>query len=257
MPASSVRSLIKNGRVAVIGVGGVGSYVAEAIVRSGIEHVTLIDADEVCGSNTNRQLQATLSNVGKSKVDALRSRFDDINPNANVDTVLDFVVRGNVEEIIGVDRFDVVVECTDNSMDKAAICAHCAKHSIEIVTVGGAAGRVDPTQIKVSDLSSVRDDKLLFWTRKRLRKEYGFTKGPKTGEKNDHNFPSFNIHAVHSNEKLSFADSTSSDSEAPSSSSLRYCDNFARGTTVMVTGSMGFVAASKVLSLLALNSNSS
>ena len=168
--------------VLVIGVGGVGSWVAEALARNAIAKITLVDMDVVAESNINRQLPALSSTLGRNKIDVMAERIKDINPECEIITIDDFVTKENIEDIISSDtsnNIDFVVDCIDNSRVKAAMISWCKRQKIKIITLGGAGGQTNPNLIQVSDLSKTVHDPLLSKTRKLLRQDYGFTKNIK------------------------------------------------------------------------------
>ena len=164
---------LRDASAMVVGVGGVGSWAAEAIARTGVGRLILVDLDEVCVSNTNRQLVALSSTVGKSKVEVLRDRLTDINPNAVVECVPDFVGEENADAILGAAKVDVVVDCIDNANDKVALLRACDAREQAIVVCGAAGGRRDPTAVRVrpGDVRGARTgDALLRATRKQWRR---------------------------------------------------------------------------------------
>lgn len=166
---------LKASHVCVIGLGGVGSWAVEALARSGIGKLTLIDMDDICLSNVNRQIQALTSNVGKFKADSLKVRVHDVNPYAIVETVYEFIRKENVDMFINsTSNFQVVLDAADSVSDKSAIIDACRRYNIPIVTTGGVGGLVDPTLLRVSDLSSTNGDNLLKQVRKKLRQKYGY-----------------------------------------------------------------------------------
>lgn len=159
--------------VAVVGLGGVGSWCVEALARSGIGRLTLVDLDEVCVSNCNRQLCALTSTVGTPKAHALMSRCFDINPNLQLRPVLDFVDKHNVHDLLRLDDDapDVVVDAIDSVDDKAALVDACCQRAIPLVCVGAAGGRTDPTRVRLgAGLTHCAGDPLLRAVRKRLRR---------------------------------------------------------------------------------------
>lgn len=160
-------------RVCVVGVGGVGSWAVEALARSGVGGLTLVDLDHVVESNVNRQLPALSSTLGKAKVRVLADRAADINPRCQLQTIEDFVAEDNLESLIGT-RFDWIIDCIDAARTKAALIAHARYHKVPLVTVGGAGGRVDPTCVRATDMTRAEQDPLLARTRKRLRQHYRF-----------------------------------------------------------------------------------
>lgn len=164
--------------VCVVGVGGVGSWAVEALARSAVGNLTLIDLDHVAESNMNRQLQALDSDLGRAKVAALEERILQINPACRVTPVEAFVAVDTVDQMIGPEH-DWVLDCVDSFRVKAAIIACCRRRRQGVVTVGGAGGQCDPGRARVSDLRRTEQDPLLARTRKLLRRDYGFPDNPK------------------------------------------------------------------------------
>jgi len=165
------------GRVCVVGVGGVGSWAVEALARSAVGRITLIDMDHVAESNMNRQLQAVEGEIGRAKVQVLAERIGQINPHCSVETVEDFVTLGNIEALIAADHH-WVLDCIDSFRVKAALIAFCRRRKQPVITVGGAGGQRDATRVRVSDLRRTEQDPLLARTRRLLRQEYGFPTNP-------------------------------------------------------------------------------
>jgi tRNA A37 threonylcarbamoyladenosine dehydratase len=231
--------------VCVVGVGGVGSWVVEALARSAIGRLTLIDLDNVAESNINRQIQALSGTVGQAKIAALAERIAQINPYCQVTQVEDFVDADNLETMIGghepgAPRFDYVIDAIDSVKAKAALIAWCRAHAIPLITIGGAGGQLDPTKIEVRDLARTEQEPLLKKVRKLLRAQYGFARG----EKNK-----YNIDAVFSMEPLRYPDSGDAcDVDANSITGLN-CAGF--GSSMVVTASFGMVAAGHLLRRLA------
>ena len=219
--------------VCVVGVGGVGSWAAEAVARSAVGWITLIDLDMVAESNVNRQIHALDGAFGKAKITAMAERIHAINPDCRIDEVEDFVALGNLDQMLDRD-FDYVIDAIDQVRIKAAMIAWCKVHAIPLITAGGAGGQTDPTRIKVDDLARTIQDPLLAKVRSLLRKEYGFTRDPKK---------KFGVPAVFSTEPLRYPESASCD-EAPSLSGLN-CAGY--GSSVCVTAPFGLFAASEVL----------
>jgi tRNA A37 threonylcarbamoyladenosine dehydratase len=217
-------------RVAVVGVGGVGSWVAEALARSAVGEITLIDLDHVAESNLNRQLQATGATLGMAKVTALAQRIADINPRCHVIEVEEFVETDNVEQLLPPGRFDYVIDAMDDGRAKVALILHAQHHRIPLVVVGSAGGQTDPSRVRVSDLAHTEHDPLLARVRKRLRTEHGFARNLKTR---------FGITAIYSDEPLTGA--------AGEGGGLN-CSGY--GSSVTVTAVFGFVAASVALNAL-------
>ena len=200
--------------VVVVGIGGVGSWAAEALARSGIGRLTLIDLDHVAESNVNRQIHALESTFGAAKVAAMKDRIAGINPDCVVVVVEEFVDEANV----------------------AALIAHCKHAGIRIVTTGGAGGRLDPTRIEVIDLARTTQDALASKVRARLRKEFGFSRDPKQ---------KFGVDCVFSPEQIRRpAAGCDTDDEFDAAAGLA-CAGY--GSSVAVTASFGFAAAARVL----------
>jgi tRNA A37 threonylcarbamoyladenosine dehydratase len=238
----------KNAHVCIVGVGGVGSWVVEALARSAIGQLTLIDLDNVAESNINRQIQATSETLGKAKVSALAERIAQINPYCKVSEVEDFVTPENLDEMIGVHHFDYVIDAIDSVKAKTALIAYCRQHAIPLITIGAAGGQTDPCKIEIRDLSRTEQEPLLALVRKRLRQNYGFPRGSKS---------KFGIDAVFSMEALTMpetAEVCEVDAAAPAAAGVPgvtglNCAGF--GSSIVVTASFGLAAAAQVLRHLA------
>ena len=185
---------LQQAHVAVIGIGGVGSWAAEALVRSGVGEITLIDLDDICVTNTNRQVHTLSTTVGQLKVDAMAERLLAINPACTVHAMSDFIAEDNLAELLR-DELDYVVDCIDSLLPKAALIAWCKRRKIPLITTGGAGGQIDPTQILVADLNKTYHDPLAARLRARLKKEHGFTRTPKKN---------FGVPCVFSTEQLRY-----------------------------------------------------
>lgn len=169
---------IRAAHVVILGIGGVGSWAAEALARSGVARLTLIDLDVVAESNLNRQAHATIANLGRNKIDAMRERIHSFAEDCDVRTIDDFATPENIATIIPNDA-SCVIDAIDQVRAKAALIAYCKQRSIEIVVCGGAGGKTDPTSIRNADLTQTKNDALLSKLRATLRKEYGFPRGEK------------------------------------------------------------------------------
>src|SRR3954471_151032 len=166
---------LRTAHVCVVGVGGVGSWVVEALARSGVGQLTLVDLDEVCISNVNRQLHALDGEVGKPKVEVMAQRAHAINPECRIHARLEFFLESNADVILS-GAYDYVVDAIDAISKKALLIALCREKRLPVLTIGAAGGRTDPTAVKVDDLAFTSDDGLLRNLRKDLRKKYGFPK---------------------------------------------------------------------------------
>lgn len=238
---------LQNAHVCVIGVGGVGSWVVEALARNAVGTLTLIDLDNVAESNINRQIQALSNTLGQAKISALAERITLINPSCNVIQIEDFITPENIATVIDAKQFDYIIDAIDNARAKAALIAYCKQHHIKLITIGSAGGQIDPTKISICDLSQTKQDPLLAKVRRLLRKEYGFP----NGEKNK-----FKVEAVFSSEQLRMpindnaCDITQNDN--PGVHGLN-CAGF--GSTMVVTATFGLIATAHVLRILSCVDN--
>lgn len=162
--------------VAVVGLGGVGSWTVEGLARSGVGALTLIDLDDVCVTNVNRQLPALDGQIGRPKAAVLAERVRLINPACRVETAVEFFTEATAERLLA-PKFDCVVDAVDLMSHKALIIGATVKRGYGCVTVGAAGGRRDATKVRVSDLGDSGSDELLRQVRKKLRRDYGFAKG--------------------------------------------------------------------------------
>jgi tRNA A37 threonylcarbamoyladenosine dehydratase len=234
---------LKAAHVCIVGVGGVGSWVVEGLARSGVGVLTLVDLDDVCLTNVNRQLPAHDGNIGRPKVDALAERVRLINPLCRVATVSEYFTAATAERLLA-KRFDWVVDAIDLMSNKALLIAECTRRGQPVLAVGSAGGRRDATRIKVGDLGGSHGDELLRQVRKKLRRDHGFAKG----EGNRYGIP-----CVSTQEQPVFpwADGTCS-SEPEEGSNLRLDCATGFGTAVFITGAFGFAAAGEIVRRIAL-----
>ena len=223
----------RSARVCVVGVGGVGSWVVEALARSAIGELTLIDLDNVAESNINRQIQALSSTIGLPKIEALARRIAEINPSCKVRLVEDFVLPDNLDAMIGEGKFDYVVDAIDSVKSKTAMIAYCKAKGIPLIVVGSAGGKTDATMIEVRDLSRTEQEPLLAKVRKQLRLDHGFPRGSRNN---------FHIDAVFSMEPVKAPD------DACSITGLN-CAGY--GSAMVVTATFGMVVAGHLLNKLA------
>lgn len=229
-------------RVAVVGVGGVGSWAAEALARSGIGNLVLIDADEVCLSNTNRQLHALSGTFGRPKVGVMAERLCAINPALVVEPIERFVTPAALTDLL--DRnLDLVLDACDAFRVKVEMTAWCRRRKLPLVVCGSAGGRTDPTLIRVRDLSRTEHDALLSLMRRKLRQEF--------------HFPSnraryFGVPAVYSLENVQYpqADGSVCGTRPEQGDSLRLGCEGGLGAATHVTAAFGCVAVGRALQML-------
>jgi tRNA A37 threonylcarbamoyladenosine dehydratase len=233
-------------RVIVFGMGGVGSFVAEALARSAVGQLVLVDFDDICVTNQNRQLHALKGEVGKRKVDVMAERIRRIHPTGEVDPVASFYAA-ETSDMLLTGEIDYVVDAIDNLKAKCHLIATCLERSLPLVTSMGSAAKLDPTQVKVADLVKTRGDAMAKNVRKKLKKDYGI---PATGTK------PLGIKAVFSEEEpvlpadVSYDEGHGFRCVCPNGSNgLHTCDRRARidGSAGFVTGTFGLVCASVVV----------
>ncbi len=171
-------ALLRKSHVAVVGLGGVGSWTAEALARSGVGALTLIDPDDVCVSNTNRQLHALDGTVGKPKAEVMAERLRRIHPDCTITTRQVFLTRENAASLLPA-VLAGVVDAIDGVTAKAWLIAACRDAGIPVITCGAAGGKRDPSLVRTLDLAEVHDDRLMMYVRKKLRKRCEF---PRVGK---------------------------------------------------------------------------
>jgi tRNA A37 threonylcarbamoyladenosine dehydratase len=164
---------IRQAKILIVGIGGVGSWVAEALARTGLGHMTLVDLDDVCVTNINRQIHALNGTVGKFKVDVMKERVALINPYCEVETKQCFFSPKNLG-IIFDKEYDFVVDACDDFTNKCYLIDYCRKNKVPLVVMGGAGGKTDPLQIRVTDMATSANDRLLAKLRKKLRQDFDF-----------------------------------------------------------------------------------
>ncbi|AUC88130.1 tRNA cyclic N6-threonylcarbamoyladenosine(37) synthase TcdA [Alteromonas sp. MB-3u-76] len=235
-------NVLANSHVAVVGIGGVGSWTAEALARSGIGTITLVDLDDVCVTNTNRQIHALDNTVGEPKVEVMAARIKQINPSCCVNIIEDFVTPDNTPELI-TKNMHMVVDATDSIRAKAAMIAHCKRNKIPIVTVGGAGGQIDPTQVTRGDLAKATQDPLAAKLRSELRRNYNFSKNPKRR---------FGVECIYSTEQLRYPqpDGSVCFSKSAMEGGTRLDCAGGFGAVVTVTATFGMFAAASVVNRL-------
>ena len=228
----------------MVGVGGVGSWVVEGLARSGIGALTLVDLDDVCVTNVNRQLPALDGQIGRPKVAVLAERVRLINPECRVEVVHEFFTENSAVRLLAT-SFDFVVDAIDRMSHKTLLIAGCRERRLPVLTVGAAGGRRDATKVHAGDIGEATDE-LLRQVRKRLRRDHGFSSGAQKG------ITRMGVPCVWSSEPPVFpwADGTCASEPEPGSNLTLDCES-GFGTAVFVTGAFGFVAAGEVVRRIA------
>ena len=235
----SALEALHRGHFVVVGLGGVGSWAAEALVRTGLGTITLVDLDDICITNSNRQIHALADTIGQAKTATLSQRLKTINPEVNVVAVDDFAEPENLHEVIDPEA-QVVIDAIDASYAKAALIAHCRRQKQQVVTVGSAGGRIDPSLVTVGDLHRSVKDSLLSRVRTRLRSKYNFPKDPKRNMR---------VQAVFSTEQMKYPtpDGEVCQRKVQMDSGVKLDCSGGFGSATMVTATFGMVAAAKAV----------
>lgn len=223
---------LRAAHVAVIGVGGVGSWAAEALARSGVGRISLVDMDDICVSNTNRQAHTLSATIGLSKVAVMAERLRAINPEARIDEIEEFIDADNLASVLA-ERPDGIVDAIDSVRAKCALIAWCRDQHIPVLTTGGAGGRRDPARIVIADLSRTTQDALASKVRANLRKNYGFSRDPKR---------KFGVTCVYSTEPPLLPDACDG--------SLRLDCAGGYGASMCVTATFGLLVAARMIDQL-------
>ena len=229
---------LRRAHVCVVGIGGVGSWAVEALARSGIGQLTLVDLDDVCISNVNRQLHALTGTFGQPKVEAMAARVQLINPDCVVHAQQSFFTAKTAEQLLA-PAYDAVLDAIDAREMKALLIALGRAKNIPVVTTGGAGGRRDPTALRVADLAQATHCGLLVNLRKLLRTEHNFPRDPKQP---------FGVACVYSTEPQVYpAGDGTVCAVKPPGERLRLDCATGYGTACFVTGAFGFAAAAQVV----------
>ncbi|WP_019613131.1 tRNA cyclic N6-threonylcarbamoyladenosine(37) synthase TcdA [Psychromonas ossibalaenae] len=240
---SKALNKFQKSHVCVVGIGGVGSWVAESLARSGIGKITLIDMDDICVTNTNRQVHALSDTIGQTKIEAMAARCKQINPEIEVTCIDDFIDKQNCFDYLS-SEFDYIFDGIDSIHAKVALVAHCKRNKFPLLTCGGAGGQLDPTQIQVTDLARTIQDPLAAKVRSELRRHFNFTTNPKR---------KFRVNCVFSTEQLSYPDMNGEvcKEKAQSDGSMKMDCASGFGASTMVTASFAFVGVAFILKKLA------
>lgn len=231
-------SRVSQASVCVVGLGGVGSWSVEALARSGVGAITLVDQDEVCETNINRQIQALSSTVGRAKAELLAERVSQINPACKVTVIAKFFTRRTADEILA-PGYNVVLDTIDRNESKTVLIGECVARDIRVVTVGAGGDRTSAENAMITDLARTIHDPLLQIVRKQLRQEYDFPKGERV---------KFYIPCVYAPKQR--GPRTPSEAACETDSRGRRSCNDGLGSAVFVTGTIGFLAAGEVVRLL-------
>lgn len=241
-----------NAHVCIVGIGGIGSWAVESLARSGVGQITMIDLDEICVTNINRQLHAMDGEIGRQKTAAMAKRIEGIHPDCKITCLETFFTKRNADEIL--DRgFDYVIDAIDQTLPKSLLLAGCHNRDIPVISCGGAGGLIDPTQIQICDLSRSFNDALLLQVRKDLRNHFGFPAGADLKKKRKRK--NFGIECVFSSEMPVFpqCDGEVSPARPPGKegggSRLSCTDGY--GSITHMTATFGLFATSRCLSNLA------
>ena len=225
-----LRERFHRATVVVAGLGGVGSWAAEALARTGIGHLVLVDFDHIAESNTNRQLHALEGQYGKAKVQAMSERIRQINPDIQLTVCDEFLEPGNLDLLVP--NGALVLDATDSVQTKIALVLWATQNNRSLVMCGAAGGKTDPTSVRCDDLSRTEQDALLAKVRQGLRQDHGFSRNLKK---------KMGVRAIYSHEP-----------RAGASSGGLACSGY--GSTVMVTAACGLAAAAEILNLIAIQS---
>lgn len=233
--------------VLVAGIGGVGSWCAEALARSGISHLSLVDLDHVAESNINRQVHALTSTIGQSKIAAMASRIAEINPDCAVNLVDDFIEPDNTAQYLAAatdysNKYGlktVVIDCTDQISAKIAMLLHARQMQLPILVCGGAGGKTDPLSLRQGDLSMATHDALLNKMRQLLRKQHGFPKGDPKSKQARKRRPAMQVNCLWFEQNAILPAAWQQQTAAPQGLS---CAGY--GSSVTITATMGLAAAS-------------
>lgn len=234
---------LRRAHIAVAGIGGVGSWCAEALARSGVGTLTLVDLDNIAESNVNRQLHALTNTLGQSKVQAMRERIAQIHPGCMVKAYEDFVESGNAAEVIG-DDVQVLIDCTDQISAKIAMILLGRQRRMPVIVCGGAGGKTDPLLLRSGDLSRAANDALLAKLRNTLRRQHGFPRAGDAAGKVRKRIPPMQVRCFWFDQPALLPDAWLQGGEQDAPQGLS-CAGY--GSAVAVTAAMGFAAANDAM----------
>jgi tRNA A37 threonylcarbamoyladenosine dehydratase len=233
---------LRAAHVCVVGLGGVGTWAAEALARSGIGALTLVDLDEICVTNINRQLHALTETVGRAKVAVMAERIRAINPECKISAEQKIFNEQTAAELLA-PKFDFILDAIDNVPNKVGLLVRCREKNLPVIACGGAGGRRELTSVRIGDLSQASHDKLLAEVRRRLRQEHGFPAGQSA----------MGVACVYSVERTVFpqADGSVCEMRSEAEDGARLNCNGGLGSATFVTGAFGFAAAGMVVRRIA------
>lgn len=232
---------LRQAHVAVVGIGGVGSWAAEALARHGVGALTLIDLDHVAESNINRQVHALSSTLGQAKVEAMSARIHEINPECRVTLVDDFLTPDNVSAVLP-GGLDVVIDCTDQMSAKVAMVLQARARHQPLIVCGGAGGKTNLLALRAGDLSEATHDALLARLRNVLRKQHGFARASTTGGTPRKRIPKMGVRVLWLDQPTILPEAWQNTEQVLQGLS---CAGY--GSSVTVTASMGLAAASEAV----------
>ena len=231
-------------KVAVVGMGGVGSWIVEALARTAVGSLTLIDADDICVSNTNRQLPALQGQYGRNKSQAMAERCRAINPLCQVTVVESFLTPSNQQQLLD-QGFDLVIDACDSFRVKVEAIAWCRRRKLPMITIGAAGGRTDPTLVRVRDVSRTEHDAMMALIRKKLRAEFNFPKNPQRY---------FGVSAIYSLENVKYPQADGSvcglRPNLGADAALKLDCGAGLGAATHITGAFAFAAVARALEIL-------
>lgn len=242
---------IAQAHVVVVGIGGVGSWAAECLARSGVGRLTLIDLDHVAESNVNRQVHALTPTLGQAKVLAMRERIAQINPACNVHCVDDFITPDNAAALIPADA-DALLDCIDQVHPKVGMALLARQRKLPLIMAGAAGGKTDPTLLRADDLTHATHDPLLARVRGLLRKQHGFPAPDPKAKTAAKRTPKMGVSVIYSAEPVRAPQAEDCEVPAPADAAAPQglsCAGY--GSAMHITASMGLMAAGRMLNLIA------
>ncbi|GAB2883496.1 tRNA cyclic N6-threonylcarbamoyladenosine(37) synthase TcdA [Microbulbifer echini] len=242
--------ILNRAHMVVIGIGGVGTWTAEALARSGVGALTLIDLDDICITNTNRQCHALASTIGRMKIEVMAERLKQINPEIKITPAEDFIATDNLAELIDPDSapIDVVIDAIDNARVKAALVAYCKARKLRLITVGSAGGKRSPQAIECVDLGRTINDPMLAKVRQHLYRHHNFQKSSNR---------QFGVDAIYSSEAMVYPkpDGGVCQQKSAMQDGVKLDCSGGFGAATMVTGTFGFTTATRAIERLLQSKN--